>query len=553
MPDPAPPAAPAVPASAQPPSPPAGPPKVDPFVQRLARSFAVAVDDDFNLKPLTPEAEPNLNGAVQDVTIGEQMRGIAKIKHPPPPVAPAVGAPPPTPQPPQNGTPPAPVPAVQPPPPPPTPPAAVQPPTGAPAAGITVRRAASEEILEIQRKIQEDLERLNARANAPPPAVPSPAAGAPAGMPPAGAEAEYDATLPEENREVIELLQWAEAKQPEFKGKAAEQRNYFRKLDEFIAGNPEADQIEEFKRNNRPQVSDGTIRKLNRQKIIEETKAATKAEILKETEARIAPIVDKQYEMQVTPHLQQMGNEFINRFATVKPGSPSVGEKRLDPVKGKAILEQGFEKARQDYSIEAPILAKHKALADDYLRVAYGLQALDEGNAQDLSRYLFNLEMQMASSAPEHRTRNGKTWLPASQFNQLMGKDEETAKATAAKYWSLGTDPAFVLDRLEHNAHLLIAKKYEEVEKQAEQMGFVKKPAEPAAPVAPLVPPAVPPAAQTQPPPLPAPGQPGSSGGSPRAGVSRAPGAAVNTPPENPNAQFMESLYPGSTKVLNAA
>jgi len=393
-----------------------------------------------------------------------------------------------------------------------------------------VRRSSTQEILEIQRDIQAKLSGLTTPAPPPPP--------------PPDPNAEYVKTLPEENRELIDLLTWAEGTRPELKGKAAEQVAYLRRLDEFNATNPDEDALAEFQTRNKPQLSDALIRKLNREKLITDAKNEARAEILRETEERLKPVIEKQYEMEMTPHLRKLTDEFVDRFT--KPVAPEQAAKRLDPAKAKEIINSNFDQTK--FAIEARILHDHRNLAGEFLRLAYGVSKHDQNNRmhQDLSNFLFYTEQQMTALPVKDRVRHGKHWLPATQYNALMAKD---AEGTKAKYWAVGTDPEFILERLEGNAQLLITQRYEEIARQAEQLGY-QKPGAPAAPppAAPARPaPAVPAAAQNgqaaQPPAaLPA--------ASPRGGVSIAPGAASNAPAPNPNLKFLETIAPGASKLL---
>lgn len=500
-------------------------------MQRLGRSlFNAELDDQMQLKPLAdvPDAGDGSLGA--NTTIGEQAARLAEIT-PDPAAPPAAPAQPVTTSPPAPAEPGAPSP--------PAPPAP-------PAPAMVVKKAASQELLEMQRKVQQRLDSIEETMRQPAAVTTSPTTPAPSTTP--DPDAEFDRTLPEENRELLELLAWAEKNgHPELAGKAAEQRSYFRKLDEFAATGPDEEQLNEFRRNNKPVVADALVRKLNREKLLAQARAEAKAEILEETNKQLEPIRKKQYEMEVSPLLKRMHDGFMEKFTSpAVNGTNGHVEKRVDPVRAKTIMDMGLDKAATEFPTETPILRMHADLAREYLDLSYQLKPQDPNNRlhQELGNFLFHVEQQMLVAPESLRVRNGKTFLPSGQFAAAVKQDPDGARA---KYWTTASDVDFVLERLEINANQLIAQKYAQLEREAEKMGYTR----PAAAAAPAPgQPAVPAAAQ---PATPAPAVTPASSASPRGGGSISPGAASTAPVASPHADFLQHITPAASKLLGVA
>ena len=487
-------------------------PALDPFMAQLAKTMNMSLDaDEFTMKPLSKAElgsdEPGLGARS---TMGELAASTAK---------------------PAAVTPPAPAPVV---------PAAVTPPAApaAPATEVTpaapaapvlpVKKSSSEEILEIQRKISTQLDALAKAPTAPP------AAHAPATAPvKPSADDDYIATLPEENRETIELLKWASEKHPEFKGKDQEQVQYLKRLDEFLKTNPEPESVEEFRARNKPQLSEAAVRRLARERLKEEVKREALEESKQEMSTELAELRKKQRELEIKPLLEQASKEFRTRFTAESTKLPE-GVERIKPEVASEILSMPIEQAMEKHRLEAPILHYHAKLADDFLAMSHGQKEFDAGNPdhQFLNKFIFHQENVLLRN-PATQMRGGKQFLPTVQYMKLYQQD---AAGTEAKYWMFSNDE--IREMLEINAHKQVQVERKRIIESAKSMGYSLAPAAPAAPTATVPPPAA----------APAPSAPAPAA-SPKGGSSLAPGAAAAARTQTPLDKHLGALYPEASSI----
>ena len=483
-------------------------PALDPFMAQLAKTMNMSLDgEEFTMKPLSKAElgsdEPGLGARS---TMGELAASSSKPPETPtPPPAPAAVVTPPV---------------VE------TPAAPATPPAPAPAApALPVKKSSSEEILEIQRKISSQLEALAKAPVAPP--VPAPA---PATAPPKpSADEEYVTSLPEENRETIDLLKWAAEKHPEFKGKDQEQIQYLKRMDEFLKTNPEPEAVEEFRSRNKPQLSEAAVRRLSRERLKEEVKREAIEESKQEMSTELAELRKKQRELEIKPLLDQASKEFRTRFTAESTKLPD-GVERIKPEVANEILSMPIEQAMEKHRIEAPILHYHAKLADDFLAMSHGQKEFDAANPdhQFLNKFIFHQENVLLRN-PATQMRGNKQFLPTVQYMRLHSQD---AAGTEAKYWMFSNDE--IREMLEINAHKQVQVERKRIAEAAKSMGYTLAPEAPKAPAATVPPPAAP---------APAPAA------SPKGGSSLAPGAAAPTTVQTALDKHLSALYPGASKI----
>lgn len=494
-------------------------PKIDPFMQRLAGSLLNAVvADDLTLSPLPKEiAERDVPDS--GLNVAEQM---AMLKKPEPPAAEKK----PDDKPPE--TPPADPPKVEakvetPPP--------EKAPETPPAPEVPIKTPVSDQVLEIQRKIQAEIEQLNRAAQAQVEATKKPPEKPPE-PPKPSADEEYDRTLPDESQEVLDVLKWAESN-PEHKGKAAEYRSYLRKLDEFAKANPEADEteLEHFKSEHKPAIKPSTIRKLREERILQTAEERAIERVRKENSAELESLRKKQRDLEIKPLLTEAEQEFERRFLT--PAQKIEGG--LEPEIAKAILskEPGAE---EKYDLEAPILKRHLTLSKEFMEIASGVKDVDMGNPlhKNLLNFIAAHEQQKLNGSEAGRIRDGKQFVTFAQYD-AFSKADPNAKD---KYWTFSDHD--IRGLLERNAHLTIANERKKVREQAEKMGYELKPKE--APKVEV------PKQQTETPPKTPPTPPPEN--SPKGGSSRAPGAAKTDAVVSPNIDALKNLFPGIDKLV---
>lgn len=518
-----PPAQPAATPAAAPPAP-AAPAaetsKVDPWMKHMAESIGMALDEDITLKPAAPETAKQ-NGEPTDIvprrTLGDmalessERAKIEKDKGTPPPAAPPAGAP---------GAPAAPVTAA------PAAPAAA--PAVASAKPIEIKRPAVDELAtRVTKDVMAEVRKLQT-----PPAAPA----APATP---TAEAQWEATLPEENREMLELLRWGEENGMEsMKGKAAEQSGYLRRLEEFAKSNPDEDTLNDWVTKNRPALSDRLLRKAAEQRLLKQAREEAAEEIRKENEPRMAEVEARQRAAEVRPIVEQAATEFTDRFT--KDGEKTkAGTPRITPAVAKKLREVGVEGATEEFPIEAPVLNRFNTAARALLDLRAGLVAHDPANEvhQWLGNFIFRQEQALLSKPENERIINGKQFLPAQVYYSELSKNPEISKT----YTTFNDQN--LLDMLEETAHRTVKREYDRMEKA----GFVRKTADP------VVHSAVDSTKPSQPATTELPAAAATSedpNAAPRAGASKAPGAAVGADDLNPHLTFLKKIYPDAERAL---
>lgn len=483
-------------------TPPPAKPALDPFMAQLAKTMNMSLDgEEFTMKPLSKAElgsdEPGLGARS---TMGELAASSSK---PAATLAPAPAA------------------AV-------VPPAAAPAPVVEPPALVTptlpVKKSSSEEILEIQRTISRQLDAL---AKAPP--APAAPAAAPAPARPS-ADEDYITSLPEENRETIDLLKWAGEKHPEFKGKDQEQIQYLKRMDEFLKTNPEPESVEEFRGRNKPQLSESAVRRLARERLKEEVKREALEESKQEMSSELAELRKKQRELEIKPLLEQASREFRTRFTAESTKLPD-GVERIKPEVANEILSMPIEQAMEKHRIEAPILHYHAQLADDFLAMSHGQKEFDASNPdhQFLNKFIFHQENVLLRN-PATQTRGGKQFLPTVQYMKLYQQD---AAGTEARHWMFSNDE--IREMLEINAHKQVQVERKRITEAAKSMGYSLTPAAAATPAATVQTP-VAPAVIT-------------ASASPKGGSSLAPGAAASARTQTALDKHLGALYPEASAL----
>lgn len=522
---PATPAAPAAPPvalpSAPPPAalPPAGPgPEIHPMTKKFIETLNLAVGGDISAAPIAtdpgqpgpgePEVAATAPRTLGDMALEASQKAAAdaekkKAEETPPAAQSAAGAP---------AAPAAAVSAVP-----------AQTPT-APAPIVVKKPAVDELAARVTKDVMAEVKKLQ---TLPPPA--------PATPPPApSSEQQWEASLPEDYREMMELLRWAETEGniDALKGKAAEQSAYFRKLEEFMKTNPEAESLQDWTDRNNPAIPDRLLRKAAEQRLLKQARREAAEEIRAENEARLTEIEARQRSAEVRPLVDRAVLEFGERFEKNGAGDKTkAGTPRVAPAAAMILRTEGFDAAAEAFPIEAGILHQFNEAAQELLRLRSGLVAHDPMSPthQFLSNFIFRQEQALMAVPEGQRIINGKLFLPASVYYAELNKDPSISQR-----YSTFTDEN-LLDLLEEGAHRAVNREYARLEKAGFSRKTILDPTK-----ATEQPPAAAPAA-------PAPAAPAADdAGAPRAGASKAPGAAAPSGEINPNLAFLKKALPGS-------
>jgi hypothetical protein len=500
------------------PNPPPAAPAIDPFVAKVIGSMSMAMDETGSLKPVEPAKldAPELTQATRPLSeiVVDTQDAREKAKQEgatPPPATPAPA--------------PAPAPAA-PPAQPATPPPAAAPAPTPPEEKVKVETPTSD-------KLKQQLEEMR-QTPPPPPATPAPAP-APATPPPADPEAEYINTLMDEQKEELEFAEWAE--KHGYPNQRKKTLDFFRQVDKFYTENPEStpdtDEFKSFVAKHKPAYSN--TRKLEREFLQESITAKSKAETEELVRKQMDDLRRRTEAIELKPKIEAAMNSFESLLDSPEklPLSQDVTPIPLDA--SETIRVRGATQSIEEFPIETRLREAAKGRAREYMNIVNNLTRFDpERNPTHrwIGDFVERQEQTLASVPPQQRMRDGKTFLPSGEFARLC----QSNPAEASRHWTF-TD-VDMMDMFAMNAHLEYSREIQMLTKA----GFVRQTKNPKVESK-----ATPPPPQTGT----APATPSAqTTGSPRGGSSSMPGAAMTTPAGSPNAEFLERLMPGASKIV---
>lgn len=489
-PDPAPPAPPATPAAPAPAPAPAAPAqKVDPFIQRVMSDIGVTLGE---LPPAPPVIPPMSKGGV--MTIGDNARFVderRKLKAEAPPAAPATPA------------------APQ------TPPAAV-PDTPAPADPAPPKVSVRKGDTNLQRAVDDALNRRQPPAPAAPPAP---------ATPPPPAPDTYESTLSDIQLEELELARYAAKKDPTKYGTWPERLlKFYKQMDAYIQAGAEKDSgrtfdsqdedYQKFIRTNRPAIPSNEIKKLEYAKIKDEAVEEAK----KTNSQEIEDLKRENREMKIRPRIESIIREFEGGLNALLKESTVASEIMAQ------VETHGWQAAIDSNPIFGRIVAGlHQQavnVAAEYAALASGATSLNLKNPSHnwIVNFINGEGRRFAKHGGDQITKGGKTFLPRDLFFELA---EKNAKKATDEHWTW--DDRDILSRLAIVTRENVDEQITEEAKNLEKAGFTRQQPRVLTP-----PPAVPAPLRETPPPTPAPAPPAP--GSVRVSASAAPGLAKSVP-----------------------
>jgi hypothetical protein len=505
----APPPAPAPPAG----TPPAAPAAPAPIPTGATDPMLKSIFDDLGVVLETPP--PSSAAPAPAATPGTPTAQPAPAGAPPaqPPVTPpdgtpAVGVP--------SGTPaPPPAPAAA--------PAAPQP------GGVVVRKEKP-----ISQTVEEAVRKAFSEAQPPSATPPPPAAQPPAPAPAAPQDDPYIAQLGPEEKEAIELAKWADANVTEFKGQGLPAKfvAFYKAVDEYVAAakakDPDGertydDDDKEFTRfveEHRPAIEPAKWERLKTDRLVAQVEESTTKNVTEKLSAENEAIKRRQTILEVKPVIEGRLAKFQDNV-----GQLMIAEKdSIIATVAQTIGKDGVDKALEADPIFTPIVVaaynQGQTVAAEFLAMTNGVKEFKPDNpVQDwLVRFIRRSGEVFAANGGDKRVRTGedgtpKTFLPRGKFNELYARNPDEA---ASKHWTFSDED--VLNMIERNTKDHISALVKQENERLTKAGYVR-PAPPApAPVSGTAnspaPNGAPAAAAPAPQPV----------GSPRAGVSAAPG-----------------------------
>lgn len=390
--------------------------------------------------------------------------------------------------------------------------------------------------------------KLKKREAVPPPvAVPviPPVVVAPVVTPPAppapNADDAFIATLTPEQKDELQMAEFAESKFPELKGKKAETLAFFKKVDQFSTTHPDQLDSDEFKtliESSKPKWTSGQKRKVETAFITQEATKTAREEVMREVAPQLEAQKKKIHQQEVAPLIDEAIANFEKMIVTPKS---SLGEIETIPEEVVQAFRDKGNAAIEDHPIAGPIFARARHAAREWLDGVNGNTAFSAENPTHkwLLDFLTN-QGNIYRVKPES-VRNGRQFMPLLEFLELSRSNP----TEAGKYWTF--DDEDVLNLIDVNANL----QYNDELSKLKRAGFTrekKKPVEKMTPAVAAPTPVVPPVVAQVPPPEP-PAPP-----SPRSRTAAAPGAAIGDDPQ-PSfaAKFIDRIAPGSAARLKVS
>lgn len=349
-------------------------------------------------------------------------------------------------------------------------------PTPAPAPVPTPTPAPPEpEPVKVVASTTDGLKALGEKVDALAKSIPAAPAPAPAPEPPADDLTDEDKSyvetaLTDEQREEIEVAQYAAAKNPEkYKAHAKNMVGFYRKLNEYTTANPEAEEgeLKKFIADNRPKYNGRDRSKLKEAMVEERAEERT----VKRLQPQIEAANRKLFEIETKPLVKAAHAQFVDSLAA---GQIKMLD-GIDPIE-KEVVEAArtmpFAELLEKYPVEGRPVARAIAAGEEFLALRANLEKFSPEN--DVHNFLFGFLAQQSSfvmKRPEdQRVRDGKQFAPYMVFNAMKPEEQE-------KHWTF-TD-AQVLNMIAQDSAMEISRDVKRLEAAGFKRAKVEKPGNP--------------------------------------------------------------------------
>ncbi len=361
---------------------------------------------------------------------------------------------------------------------------------------------------------------------------PAPVAAAPA--PVADPDADYISGLSQDQRDELELAEFAGTKNPDFKTKRAETLAYFKKVDAFVTANPgftpDSTEFKDFVTANKPAFPGR--RKIENQFVAAQASKTAREEVLAEVKPQLEAAQKKLREQELAPIVEKAINEFRDVLSSTEILPPDANMVPLPKEVGDKLRDGGYAAAFEEYPIETPIFHSAANAAREWMRLTTGQTPFDPNNK--MHTWLVDFVGQQGAiyaRGPQATRPDGKRFMPWMDFIQLTDRNQ------IAQHYTFNDNQ--VLDMIAVNANI----SYNQQLQRLEKAGF-KRETKKTLPNPPNPTPTPAPAKAPESPPAPP---------SPRITGSTLPGPGTPAKNANPNATFLNDLVPGSAEKLGVA
>lgn len=247
---------------------------------------------------------------------------------------------------------------------------------------------------------------------------------------------EFIKNLSEEQQEEIALAEFAESNgYKDHKKKLVE---YYKKLDKWIAENPDEDadseELRKFRSENEPRLEPAARRKLERKMISEEAVKKAREEVRAEVERDLLkPVVDELNQIKAEPVLKKAATEAVALLTEKREGVEGFDSALVD-----SVLKMNPAEAVREHTIAAPIILGVVNTSKEWAKISNGTPIDIEKNQTHawLMQFIAVKENEILSGPKEKQTRDGKQMVRLSEFVRLQKTDPEADR----KYFTLNTD-----------------------------------------------------------------------------------------------------------------
>lgn len=323
--------------------------------------------------------------------------------------------------------------------------------------------------------------------------------------------------------EEVEFAAYAEKKHPDlYKGRAKKTREFFRKVAEFEAQNPDAEpdgeEFQQFLQKHKPEYRQGDRRRLERLQLKEEVLAdyhKTQSKEMQETKRKLELLEKK-------PKVEKAVKEFTESMTSENLKLPE-GVERIPEAVGEAVRKNGLEAASLEFPIEAEVYESHRIAGETYIQLINNSVKFNRDNPLHafISGFVQTQEQAIASD-DSIKMKDGKLFLSGAQYNQVAKSQPEQL----GNYWTLSDTN--ILDMIAVRASQAVTSKH----KTMQRAGYSRKPVSGSG-------------KQGEPEKKP------SHEPSPKAGSSKSDGASGGEATKtNPNAEFLNKIFPGGADIV---
>jgi len=334
-------------------------------------------------------------------------------------------------------------------------------PTPEPEKKVKVKvRPTSEVIDEAVKRALAEREPTPTPAPAPAPVTPEPA---PAPIP--------DDLSSEEQAEV-DLIRWAEAKDPAKKGLSDKFIKFYRDQKNFLQErineegddyDPEKDpKFRRFLAQNEPKFPATERRKVERERLRDEISTEAYERAKKEFSPELKRTKAKLREIEERPKVEQRVGSFLDEVAS---GMPE------DVYKFYTENGKDFEKTKAAFPLEYPIVEQVTSgairLSRDFLEIRRGIQDFNPGNPNHkfIDDFVRSQAQAFLKKGGAALTQNGKTFIPPDQWTP----------AKSDRHWTFEDED--VLNMIKVTAQREAKARIAEEQKRIETAGYIRKPA----------------------------------------------------------------------------